>query len=327
MSSATRELAGLVGAAAAAAALGIPRSSYYRHQRPAVRRPRPTLAWALPPEEVRAILDLLHSPRFADCAPAEIVAMLLDEGTYLCSERTMYRLLAAAGEVHERRAVAHRSHYAAPELLATGPNQVWSWDVTKLKGPGKWNYFCLYVLLDVFSRFVTGWLVANRESAALACDLIAQAVADQGITPGQLQIHADRGSAMVSKSVHQLLSDLDIRATHSRPHVSNDNPYSEAQFKTLKYRPDFPERFGSEQDARLHGRTFFPWYNTEHRHSGIAMLTPATVHYGRAEEVLERRYQVMQAAYAAPPARFARPPVRQTLPERVWINAPHPAPV
>ena len=225
MSSATRELAGLVGAAAAAAALGIPRSSYYRHQRPAVdRRPRPTLAWALPPEEVRAILDLLHSPRFADCAPAEIVAMLLDEGIYLCSERTMYRLLAAAGEVHERRAVVHRNHYAAPELLATGPNQVWSWDVTKLKGPGKWNYFCLYVLLDIFSRLVTGWLVANRESAALACDLIAQAVADQGITPGQLQIHADRGSAMVSKSVHQLLSDLDIRATHSRPHVSNDNP-------------------------------------------------------------------------------------------------------
>ena len=219
MSSATRELAGLVGAAAAAAALGIPRSSYYRHQRPAVdRRPRPTLAWALPPEEVRAILDLLHSPRFADCAPAEIVAMLLDEGIYLCSERTMYRLLAAAGEVHERRAVVHRNHYAAPELLATGPNQVWSWDVTKLKARQ------VELLLPLCALGVTGWLVANRESAALACDLIAQAVADQGITPGQLQIHADRGSAMVSKSVHQLLSDLDIRATHSRPHVSNDNP-------------------------------------------------------------------------------------------------------
>ena len=236
----------------------------------------------------------------------------------------MYRLLTQADEVRERRAVARHRRYAAPELVAEGPNQVWSWDITKLKGPGKWNYFCLYVILDIFSRYVPGWLLASRESADLAEDLIAATCEQQGVAPGQLTVHADRGSAMTSKGVAQLLMDLDVAKTHSRPHVSNDNPYSESQFKTMKYRPEFPERFGSEQDARVFCEVFANWYNNEHRHSGICMLTPATVHYGRAEEVLEHRFQVMQQAYAAHPERFGRPAQRQTLPDRVWINQPQP---
>ena len=318
------ELAATVDVRSSVAALGLSRATYYRRRktqtRPTVRRSSP--AWTLSPQEVKAVLSHLHSERFIDKAPAEIVAILQDDGIYLCSERTMYRLLEQAGEVRERRAVARHTAYQAPELLATGSNQVWSWDITKLKGPGKWNYFCLYVVLDIFSRMVTAWTVATRESADMARDLIAQACADQDIPPNQLTIHADRGAAMTSKPVSQLLIDLDVSRSHSRPHVSNDNPYSEAQFKTLKYRPDFPERFGSEQDARVFSREFMAWYNGEHRHSGICMLTPASVHYGQAEAILLQRHRVMLAAYEAHPERFSRPPRRQHLPESVWINRP-----
>ena len=324
MLTAARELADAVGPAQACAALDVSRATLFRHSHPVPRAARVGVAppWALGQEERATVLEVLHSERFVDVAPAEIVAMLLDEGTYLCSERTMYRLLEEAGELRERRAIRRHGQYAAPELVAERPNQVWSWDITKLKGPGKWNYYCLYVILDIFSRAVPGWTLAQRESTDLAEELIATTCEREGIAPGQLGIHADRGSAMTSKGVAQLLVDLDVAKTHSRPHVSNDNPYSESQFKTLKYRPEFPERFGSEQHARGHCRDFFHWYNNEHRHSGICMLTPATVHYGRAEEVLEHRHQVMLQAYAAHPERFGRRPNRQRLPERVWINPP-----
>jgi putative transposase len=324
MLAAVKELAAAMDTRTACDAVGVSRATYYRQGRPRsyITRVRPEPAWALTPAEREQILAVLHSERFMDAAPAEIVATLLDEGIYLCSERTMYRLLAGADEVRERRAVVRRKAYQAPELLATGPNQLWSWDITKLKGPGKWNYFCLYVILDVFSRYVTGWTVASRESAELARELISQACEQQRITPGQLTVHADRGSAMTSKTVSQLLLDLDVTRTHSRPHVSNDNPYSESHFKTLKYRPEFPERFGSEGDARGFCREFMAWYNHEHRHSGICMLTPATVHYGRAEEVLRKRHAVLLQAYQAHPERFARPPRRQELPREVWINRP-----
>lgn len=296
-------MAATVSTAAACAALGLSRATFYRSARPQPRGVRRRLppAWALKPEEVERILATLHSERFVDLAPAEIVAALLDEGTYLCSERTMYRLLAQAGEVRERRALARHRHFAAPELLATAPNQLWSWDITKLKGPEKWSYYCLYLILDVFSRYITGWTIAHRESAELAGQLIDESCAKQGISAGQLTLHADRGSAMTSKTVTELLIDLEVAKTHSRPHVSNDNPYSEAQFKTMKYRPEFPERFGSLEHARDFCHDFVAWYNAEHHHSGIAMLTPEVVHYGRAEEVLARRHQVLQAAYAASP--------------------------
>jgi len=236
--------------------------------------------------------------------------------------RTMYRLLVGADEVRERRAVVRCKAYQVPELLATGPNQLWSWDITKLKGPGKWNYFCLYVILDVFSRYVTGWTVANRESAQLACELISQACEQQRIAPGQLTIHADRGSAMTSKTVSQLLLDLDVTRTHSRPHVSNDNPYSESHFKTLKYWPHFPERFGSEEDARGFCREFIAWYNHEHHHSGLAMLTPSQVHHGQTKEVVAFRQAVLEDAYRAHPERFARPPSPIPPPTAAWINPP-----
>src|SRR5690606_22879755 len=269
------------------------------------------------------VLDVLHQPRFVDLAPAQVYATLLDEGTYHCSERTMYRVLADRAEVRERRAQRRHPIYTAPELLATAPNQLWSWDITKLKGPAKWPNFNLYVILDVFSRYVVGWMVARRESAVLAERLIATSCERQGIRPDQLTIHADRGSAMTSKSVALLLADLGVTKTHSRPHVSNDNPYSEAQFKTLKYRPDFPERFGSLEDARSYGTHFFAWYNTVHRHSGIGLLTPHDVHYGLAERRRAERAQVLQAAYAAMPERFVRQvPVPPALPTAAWINPP-----
>jgi len=260
-----------------------------------------------------------------DLPPAEVYATLLDEGRYLCSERTMYRILAAHQEVRERRNQLRHPIYAAPELLARRPNELWSWDITKLLGPTKWTYFYLYVMLDVFSRYVVGWMVAHRESAALAEQFIHATCARQGIERGQLTIHADRGSAMTSKPVALLLADLGITKTHSRPHVSNDNPFSEAQFKTLKYRRTFPPRFGSIQDARAHCHIFFPWYNTEHHHSGIGLLTPADAHHGVAEERVAARATVLAAAHAAHPERFPagrpHPPAR---PGEVWINPPAP---
>jgi len=287
--------------------------------------PRPKPVRALSEPERQTVIDTLHEPQFVDKAPAEIWATLLDEGSYLCSIRTMYRILRDHQEVKERRNQAHRTHYSRPELLATAPNQVWSWDITRLKGPVKWSYFQLYTILDIFSRYVVGWMVAFRESAILAERLIDYTAQKQGIQVGQLTIHADRGSSMTSRSVALLLADLGINKTHSRPHVSNDNPFSESQFKTLKYHPAFPERFGTIQEARAFCRTFFPWYNTEHRHLGLGLLTPETVHYGRAEQVIARRQDILKLAYAAHPERFVHhPPTPPPLPEAVWINPPDP---
>ena len=246
-----------------------------------------------------------------------------NEEKYLCSERTMYRILATASEVRERRNQLQHPTYAKPELLATRPNQVWSWDITKLKGPVKWTYFYLYVMLDIFSRYVVGWMVAQRESAELAKRLIRDSCEKEGIGEGQLTIHSDRGSPMKAKSTGQLLADLGITKSHSRPYTSDDNPFSEGLFKTLKYRPGFPDRFGSQQHALSWGRMFFPWYNQEHRHSGIAMLTPAMVHRGGAAEVLRQRSEVTLAAYQAHPERFVNgPPRPAVLPHAVWINPP-----
>ena len=310
----------------ACVALGVAPATYDRHQRPVLlgpwprrRRPRRALSGT----ERQTVLEVLHAPRFVDLAPTQVYATLLDEGMYHCAERTMYRVLAAQGEGRERRAQRRGPIYAAPELLATGPNQLWSWDITKLKGPAKWTYYYLYVVLDVFSRYVVGWMAAVRESAVLAERLIATSCARQGIVPGQLTVHADRGAAMTSKPVALLLSDLGVTKTHSRPSVSNDNPYSEAQFKTLKYRPDFPDRFGSLEHARAHGTDFFPWYNTEHRHSGLGLHTPHDVHYGLAEARRAARAAVLMAAYAARPDRFVRHhPVPAALPTAAWINPP-----
>jgi putative transposase len=315
---ATASLVPLVGVSGACLAVGVPRATFYRWRRdgrgdhgqqaPAEMAPAPPHPRALSVAERQAVLDVLHSERFCDTAPAEVYATLLDEGRYLAAERTMYRVLAAAGETGERRNQRVHPAYAKPELLATGPNQVWSWDITKLLGPAKWTYFYLYVLLDIFSRYVVGWLLADREQAALAERLIADTAEKQGIPPGQLTLHADRGSSMTSKPVTFLLADLGITKTHSRPHVSNDNPFSEAQFKTLKYRPDFPTRFENLAHARAFCREFFPWYNTEHRHSGLGLLTPDAVHHGQAHAVQTTRQQVLQAAYATHPERFVRHP-------------------
>ena len=303
------------------AAVGLPRSSYYyKPKERAAAKPSPR---ALPPEERKYVLDLLHEPRLVDLSPDEVWATLLDEKTYVCSPRTMYRILAENGEVKERRAQRRHPFYKAPELLATKPNQVWSWDITKLKGPTTWSYFHLYVIIDVFSRNVVGWMVADGESAALAEELIAETCKRQGIVPGQLTIHADRGSSMKSKVVALLLSDLGVTKTHSRPHVSNDNPFSEAQFKTLKYRPDFPERFGCIEDARSFCIDFFRWYNTEHHHSGIGLLTPHDVHYGKAAQRVADRAEVLAEAYQAHPERFVRGlPRPPAVPTEVWINKP-----
>lgn len=306
-------------------ALGLSRSTLYRKRKPSSspRKYRPKPARALSAEEKEVILSVLHDERFVDQAPATIYATLLDEGVYLCSIRTMYRLLAEHNEVRERRNQLRHPQYKRPELLATAPNQVWSWDITKLLGPAKWTYFYLYVIMDIFSRYVVGWMVAHRESAALAERLISATVIKQGISPGQLTIHADRGSSMTSKPVAFLLADLGITKTHSRPYTSTDNPYSEAHFKTLKYRPEFPERFGSIEDARVFCQSFFMWYNTEHRHSGIGLLTPENVHYGRAEAVTDFRRQVLEAAYAAHPERFVRNhPQPPAVPTAAWINPP-----
>ena len=322
------ELATSVGVGGAAEAFELPRATVYRARPPRPARepmPRPAPPRALKVEERQAVLEVLHSERFVDVAPKEVFATLLDERVYLCSWRTMYRVLAGAQEVRERRNQLRHPAYAKPELLATKPNEVWSWDITKLLGPVKWTYFYLYVILDIFSRYVVGWMVAEGESATLAQRLIEATCDKQAIEPGQLTIHADRGTAMTSKSVALLMADLGVTRTHSRPHVSDDNPYSEAQFKTMKYHPTFPERFGSIQDARAFCRVFFPWYNAEHRHDALALLTPEAVHYGRTEAILEQRRIVLEAAYAAHPERFVRkPPEPAAPPTAAWINPPPP---
>ena len=269
------------------------------------------------------MLGVLHEERFQDWAPAAVQATLLDEGNYLCSTRTMYRILEQEGETRERRDQAIHPLYQKPELLADAPNQLWSWDITKLRGPAKWNYFQLYVMIDVFSRYVTGWMVAERESAELAKHFIEDTLQKHTIPPGQLTIHADRGKVMRSKPVAFLMADLGIAKTHSRPYVSNDNPYSESQFRTLKYRPGFPDRFGCIQDCRVFCQQFFTWYNHQHCHSGIALLTPSMVHFGQAPAVLSQRQLVLDAAYLAHPERFVRKaPTVQPLPGMVWINKP-----
>jgi transposase InsO family protein len=275
------------------------------------------------PEERESVLEVLHAPRFADRSPAAVVATLLEEGQYLCSVRTAYRILGAQGEVRERREQLRRPAYARPELLATAPNQVWTWDLTKLRGPEKWTYFYLSVVLDLFSRLVVAWMLAHRESGELARDLFAKAYDEQGIEPGQLIVHSDRGSAPTAKTLAQLYADLGIEPSLGRPSVSNDNPFSEAHFKTLKYAPAFPDRFGGYEDALAFCRGFFPWYNHEHRHSALAYLTPAQVHTGQAESVLEKRRRVLEAAWRAHPERFplGAPRVAR-LPAAVWINPP-----
>lgn len=320
-------LAERVGVSAACDALGVPRSSFYwacnAREREPESTPRPKPARALSDEERQEVRDLLNSERFQDAAPRQVWATLLDEGEYLCSWRTMYRILEEYGEVRERRNQLQHPAYKKPELLATKPNELWSWDITKLKGPAKWTYYYLYVIMDVFSRYAVGWMVAERESAALARELILAACQRQGVDRDQLVLHSDRGPSMSSKSVAMLLAELGVTKTHSRPHVSNDNPYSEAQFKTMKYRPDYPKDFGSVQDARGWAREFFQWYHHEHYHSGLGLMTPALVHYGVADEAQARRKQVLEAAYATNPERFVRgTPSPPELPEAVWINKP-----
>lgn len=320
-----REVASDVGGIAAACkALGMPRATYYRHAGPpkAPKTKRPSHR-ALTPEQQQEVLDVLHEERFVDLAPAQVYAQLLDEERYLCSVPTMHRILVANRESRERRNQRRHPKYAAPELLATGPNQLWSWDITKLLGPQKWTYYYLYVIMDVFSRYVVGWMLAERETATLAEKLLAETCERQGILPGQLTVHADRGSPMVSKTVANLYADLGVTKSHSRPHISNDNPFSESQFKTLKYRPSFPARFGCPQDARSHCGEFFPWYNNEHRHSGLGLLTPYEVHYGLADARVEQRSKVLLAAYRAHPERFPRGlPKPPAAPTEVWINKP-----
>jgi putative transposase len=320
------ELTPIVGTRPACRALGVAPATIYRRRRPPPPRPkqpRAAPARALSDIERQAVLDVLHCQRFVDCAPVQVWATLLDEGRYLASERTMYRLLAARGEVRERRDQLTHPPYAKPELLAKRPNELWSWDVTKLKGPAKWTVFYLYVILDVFSRYIVGWTVQHRESGTIAKALIEQATEQQHITRGMLTVHADRGAPMRSKPVAFLLADLGVLKSHSRPYTSTDNPYSEAQFKTLKYRPEFPDRFENIESARAFCQTFFPWYNHQHRHSGIGLMTPAAVHHGQAKAIHAKRQRVLDAAYIATPERFVRrPPTPPQLPTAAWINKP-----
>jgi putative transposase len=328
---AVSQLAPTVGVESACDVLGVARASFYRQRPllgpmlapPMALTVRPTPARALSVDERQSVRDVLNSERFQDCSPGAIQATLLDEGQYLCSTRTMYRILEADGSTRERRDQLTHPAYQKPELLATAPNQLWSWDITKLRGPVKWTYFYLYVILDVFSRYVVGWMVAPREGAELARKLIEETCEKQNIQPDQLSLHADRGSAMRSKPVALLLADLSVTKTHSRPYTSNDNPFSESQFRTLKYRPEFPDRFGCIQDSRAFCQNFFPWYNEEHRHSGIGMMTPAMVHYGLATAIRENRQRALDIAYSAHPDRFVRrPPTPPNLPKEVWINKP-----
>jgi len=319
-----QELADQVGKARACRALKVPRSSFYRAgqpTRPAVPRPRPPRALSM--EEQRQVLDLLHSPRFVDCAPIAVWATLLDEGLYYCSARTMYRLLKAADEVRERRNQLTHPNYSKPELLAQKPNEVWTWDITELRGPIKYLRYYLYVILDLFSRYVVGWMVAEVQSHDLAQQLIHQAVEREDIVPGRLTLHSDRGASMIAKPLGFMLADLGILKSHSRPHCSNDNPFVESHFRTLKYRPEFPDRFGSISDARGFCRSFFDWYHHRHRHSGLGWMTSHSVHQGQAREIELRRQEVLDAAYGKIPQRFVRkPPKAPELPSAVWINPP-----
>ncbi len=306
--------------------LGLSRATYYRRRKKGsqaelqVKRRSPR---KLKVEEEKRVLSFLTSERFMDRSVPEVHATLLDEGAYLCSVRTMYRILEKYRAVRERRNQRRHPQYRKPELLATGPNQVWSWDITKLKGPRKWSHYHLYVIMDIYSRYVVGWMVAERESAMLAERLIRETCERQGIVKDQLTIHADRGASMRSRTVAQLMADLGVTRSHSRPHVCDDNPYSESQFKTLKYHPSFPGQFGSLEDARLFLRHFLDWYNNEHRHSGVAMMTPKDVHIGKADEIIRKRQETMNRAYSLHPERFVKGyPKLKPLSREVWINKP-----
>jgi putative transposase len=320
------ELKPLVGTAGACRGSGKSRATHYRRCQPPKRgpcRPRSTPANALSEEETGELLALLRSPRFVDLAPAQVWAIVLDEGRYLASVSTMYRVLRACDEVRERRAQASHPTRARPELMADKANMCWSWDITKLRGPDKGVWFDLYIAIDIFSRYVVGWMVATTETAELAEEFITAAVSTQGVARGELNIHADRGTSMTSKGVAELLTDLGVGRTHSRPQVSTDNPFSEAVNKTLKYCPAFPARFGSIEDARIFCEAFFEHYNHHHRHSGIGLHTPASVHYGTAAEIRARRAETLDTAYAANPCRFGnRRPSPPKLPTAAWINKP-----
>lgn len=320
-----QDLARQVGVAPASRALGVARATWYRKSRrdTGQQQPRKTPARALSPHEREAVREVLHDERFVDRSPGEIVATLLDEQIYLCSERTMYRVLAQAGANRERRNQLRHPSYTKPELVATAPDDVWTWDITKLLGPHKWIYYYLYVILDMFSRYVAGWMVAEKENASLAGRLIEESCSKYAVRPRVLTLHSDRGAPMTAKCTAQLLADLGVTQSLSRPRVSDDNPFSEAQFKTVKYHPGFPGRFRGQPEAVDYCRSFFPWYNHEHRHAGIAMLTPADVYFGRAAATLARRQQVLDQAYEARPHRFplGRPRV-PALPEAVYINPP-----
>ena len=318
----------MVGIKAACEHLGRSRATHYRQNQPPTLgppRPRPRSPRALTDDETGEILETLNSERFCDLAPAQVWATLLDEGTYLCSISTMYRLLRARHQVRDRRNPRRHPAHIKPELVATAPNQVWSWDITKLAGPHKWNWFHLYVILDIFSRYAVGWLVAPRETARLAEELIAACVTAENIDHQQLSIHADRGTSMTSKTVTQLLADLGILQSHSRPQVSNDNPYSESQFKTLKQSPRFPKRFAHIAHARAFVDDFMAHYNHHHRHSGIGYHTPADVHTGQAVHVQTRRQATLDQAYTRHPDRFNQPPQAPKIPTITWINQPEEA--
>jgi len=319
----------LVGIVAACAALGVSRASHYRAQQPKPEpKPRPRPARALGDEERAHVLARLDSEPFVDMAPAQVYAKLLEDGEYLCSTRTMYRVLDAADQVQERRAQRRHPEYKKPQLVATAPNQVWSWDTTKLPGPTKGTYYTLYVILDIFSRFIVGWQVAMSESATLAKELITACCGQQGIVPGQLTIHADRGSPMIAKSTAQLYLDLGVAKSHSRPHTSNDNPYSESNFRTMKYRPEMPEQLGSLEHARQVTRVLVDWYNEDHYHVGLALLHPVDVHYGRTADIVAARQRVLDAAHQQHPERFVRGrPVQKSPPAAAWINPPPMAPI
>lgn len=326
MMAAIEELAQRIPVSQACAAFGFPRSSLYRKRQPkepTAKTPRPTPTRALSADEQMTVREVLNSERFADQSPYEVYATLLDEGIYYCSIRTMYRMLQASAEVQERRNQLRHPTYARPELLATGPNQLWSWDITKLRGPATWQYYYLYVILDVFSRYVVGWLLDDHESADLAEYLIGESCRNQGLEPNQLTLHADRGAAMTAKSLAQFLADLRIDQSHSRPYTPDDNPFSEAQFKTMKYRPDYPQRFDSQAHAHTWAKAFFPWYNNEHHHLTLGLLTPATVHYGRAPLVIAQRQTTLAVAFGLHPERFVKgEPKPLALPDAVWINPP-----
>jgi putative transposase len=314
-----------VGIKAACEAIGLPRATFYRKLKPLALQTKGPSSHpsSLSLQERQEVLDVLNQPEWMDQPPLAVYTSLLDQGIYLCSVRTMYRILQSTGEVKERRNQRSSTTYQKPELLATAPNQLWSWDITKLKGPRKWSYFYLYVIMDVFSRYAVGWMISLKESSQLAQGFISETLEKQSVPPHQLTLHADRGSSMTSKPVAFLLADLGVTKSHSRPYTSNDNPFSESQFKTLKYRPEFPDRFGSIEDARAHCQVFFHWYNTQHYHSGIEFLTPQSVHYGNHQAILDHRNQVRDQARQTFPGRFkGKKVVSFRLPSDVWINPP-----